>query len=127
MRCVQCGNSNPETNKFCGMCGLRLEPVSIDEHDPLELEAPEYELEHQSKLASERSAQIKEQDRHRELVRDLSRTSPPNGHGMASAGAAATDFPPTTVEEEAGDVVRRREPPPSGIAGPSFLGLGYES
>lgn len=28
MRCIRCGNANSEENRFCGMCGSKLEPTS---------------------------------------------------------------------------------------------------
>lgn len=29
MRCPRCGNENPETNRFCGMCGATLLPAAV--------------------------------------------------------------------------------------------------
>lgn len=29
MRCARCGNENPETNRFCGMCGASLLPATV--------------------------------------------------------------------------------------------------
>ena len=29
MRCARCGNENPETNRFCGMCGASLLPAAV--------------------------------------------------------------------------------------------------
>ncbi len=29
MRCPRCGNENPETNRFCGMCGTTLRPAPV--------------------------------------------------------------------------------------------------
>jgi len=129
MRCQQCGQSNPEKNKFCGMCGSKFEPVVIDDGDPLGLEAPAYWSGDPARSTSQVPAELREQDRHRELVRDSVARSSSVGRGPGVSSTAAVDFPPSTVEEETHELPHRREPAARairGIAGPSFLGLGDE-
>ena len=130
MRCQQCGQSNPEKNKFCGMCGSKLEPVAIDDSDPLGLEAPALWSEDRAQSAKQDSTQLRKQDRQRELLRDAAtRSSSAGGRTSISSTAAVESFPPNPVEVETHDLPRQKEPAArrtSGIAGPSFLGLGDE-
>ena len=130
IRCRECGHSNPNEHRFCGICGAKLEPadhpLGIDEDDPLELEAPVYQFEDRSGLSQ--PAEVNGRDRQREHVRDTSSISL-NG-GRKSRQAADVDELPReiiepTVENEYAESSRR--PASNGIGGPSFLGLNYES
>lgn len=128
MRCQQCGHTNPEDHKFCGMCGARLEPltsaVNIDDNDPLDIEAPAYSFEDRSR-ASAPVAEFTDRDRQRERTREASRNRP--AQNGVRAVVSVKSFPPDTVQEEAAEEGQGREPRrASGIGGPSFLGLSYE-
>src|SRR5579871_6871561 len=130
MSCQQCGHTNPEHHRFCGMCGSKLEPVApaitIDDNDPLDIEAPAYRFEDLS-----RSAQVEEfadRDRQRERTREASRNRATQS-GMGAVTVSVKSFPPDTVEEEAVEVEEEQHAESrhaSGIGGPSFLGLSYE-
>ena len=126
MRCEQCGHSNPENHRFCGMCGARLvqkvSAVPIDDNDPLDLETPVYAFEDRSHSTAQATADSR--DRQRERMRDSAPTRPTRSSNNPSF-TSVTSFPPDTVQEEA---VEEEKAPrhASGIGGPSFLGLGYE-
>lgn len=127
MRCQQCGHTNPEDHKFCGMCGARLEPVSpalnIDDDDPLDIEAPAYRLEDRSR-SSAPVTEFTDRDRQRERTREASRSRA--SQSAVRAVVSVKSFPPDTVQEEAEDEQRHASQRASGIGGPSFLGLSYE-
>jgi Double zinc ribbon len=128
MRCQQCGQDNPEKHRFCGMCGTRLEkPMSthsIDDNDPLDLEAPVYTLEDRSRLGGRKSNEF---DDH-EHQRDSARGSRISARGTNPSPAFVEKLPTDTAREK---VVEEKSECKSGdrvagIGGPSFLGLGYE-
>lgn len=120
MRCLECGHSNPESNKFCGECGARLEMRAAKMRDV----AP-----------SGDSSELERRDTERERVRDS------GGHVikaepvLLSSVVLKTDFPPATPEEEAeeekadigANVMPKQRVRVAGISGPSILGLGYET
>jgi hypothetical protein len=114
------------------MCGARLEPavspVAIDDNDPLDLEAPAYSFDDRARSAGQATADFRERDRERELVRDSKPVSRTSSSRAGSSAISLENPPPDTVQEEALKEKEEREAPHrvSGIGGPSFLGLGYE-
>src|SRR5579872_2824268 len=104
MRCQQCGHSNPEDHRFCGMCGSKLEPknaaIAIDENDPLDLEAPVYNLSERRAASGERrsAASASERDRQREVVRDTAARNPISV--TSQKPVSAESFPTNKVEDE---------------------------
>ena len=129
IRCRECDHSNLEDHRYCGMCGAKLEtaerPLDIDEEDPLELEAPVYQFEDRSQLRQ--PAEVNRRDRQREHVRDtLSMSS--NGGGRVRQIAQVDNLPreiiEPNVETEHAENTRSAS---TGIGGPSFLGLNYDS
>ena len=124
IRCRQCDHANPEDHRFCGMCGSRLDlvtsPTAIDDRDPLEIESAAHHFENRA-----RSVVQLHGNQQREVVRDrVSR----NGidRDRARYSPTALDNLPSQIDEEE---LRRETPqkPASGIGGPSFLGLNYDS
>ena len=111
------------------MCGAKLEqaiPVSIDDNDPLDLEAPVYSFEDRSRAAVQGKTEL--HDRQRERVRDSAPTNRDVWRTSSPVSTSVDSYPPDTVQEEMAEEAQRREAPRrvSGIGGPSFLGLGYE-
>ena len=129
IRCRECDHSNPDDHRFCAMCGAKLEPATkpldIDDDDPLELETPVYHFEDRSRL-HERAQNLR--DRQREEVRDTSSINSNGGRGSRPVTNVET-FPHEIVEprgeSEYGNGNSSEQV--SGIGGPSFLGLNYES
>lgn len=130
MRCQQCGHTNPEDHKFCGMCGARLEPaisaISIDDDDPLDIESPAYRFEDRSR-ASAPQIEFEDRDVQREHTREAARNRASRS-GLDGVMVSVKSFPPDSVQEEAVEEEERHPEPrhASGIGGPSFLGLSYE-
>jgi len=130
IRCRECDHSNPDDHRFCGMCGAKIEPatkpLAIDDDDPLELQTPVYQFEDRSRLRE--AGETKGRDRQREQIRDSSPVSSNGGRG-ARRDIDFETFPreiiEPTVEDEYGN--GNRSETVSGIGGPSFLGLNYES
>ncbi len=129
IRCRECDHPNPDEHRFCGLCGAKLEPadrpLDIDEDDPLELETPVYQLEDRSRLRQ--PAEVNRRDRQREHVRDTSSISSNGGRKsrlVADIDKLPREIIEPTVENEYPGNTR---PASSGIGGPSFLGLNYES
>lgn len=130
IRCRECDHSNPDDHRFCAMCGAKLEPATkpldIDDDDPLELETPVYQFEDRSRLHQPAQANLR--DRQREEVRDTSSISSNGGRGSRRVTNVET-FPheiiEPTVDSEYGNGTSSEQV--SGIGGPSFLGLNYES
>lgn len=111
------------------MCGAKLEqaiPVSIDDNDPLDLEAPVYSFEDRSRATVQGKTELR--DRQRERVRDSAPTKRDAWRTSEPVSTSVDSYPPDTVQEEIAEEAQRREAPRrvSGIGGPSFLGLGYE-
>ena len=124
IRCRQCDHPNPEDHRFCGMCGSRLAPVAssiaLDDDDPLELENSARQFESRSHHV----AQIRG-NQQREAVRErISRNG--GDRDRSSHSLTAVDSAPGEADQEP---LRSRPAPASasGIGGPSFLGLNYES
>src|SRR3954465_5893455 len=115
MRCLQCGYTNPERNKFCGMCGSKIELPVIDDSDPLD-------LEHLQEIP--RSLKVSQRAADREFVRDTTDGASPRRSSMS----AIKNLPPSTVEEDYELESHRKGGSRStaAIAGPSFLGLSEE-
>ena len=130
IRCRECDHSNPDDHRFCAMCGAKLEPakkpLAIDDDDPLELETPVYQFEDRSRLRQ--AGETKGSDRQREQIRDSSPISSNGGRGSRRDLDVET-FPreiiDPSLEDEYGN--GNRSEAVSGIGGPSFLGLNYES
>lgn len=129
IRCRECDRSNPDDHRFCSMCGAKLEPtvhpLDIDEDDPLELEAPVYQFEDRSRLRQ--STEVLQGNRNREAVRDTSSVTS-NGdkrlRQMPDVEQLPREIIEPTVEHESAENNRGTS---TGIGGPSFLGLNYES
>src|ERR1700741_1538684 len=121
MRCQQCGQDNPEKHRFCGMCGTRLEkPVSthsIDDNDPLDLEAPVYTLEDRSRLGGRKSNEF---DDH-EHQRDSARASRISARGTNPSPAFVEKLPTDTGREKVVEEKSERKSGDrvAGIGGPS--------
>lgn len=121
MRCLECGHSNPESNKFCGECGARLErgAAKIDVAPPQE------------------PLNLERRDTERERVRDSGAHVGKAQQSLLSSVIVKAEFPPATPEQEAeeeraaididADAVPKRRARAAGISGPSILGLGYET
>lgn len=129
IRCRECDHSNPDDHRFCGKCGTKLEPAArlldIDDDDPLELEAPVYQLEDRSLLRQ--PAEVNRRDRQREQLRDSSSISSNGGRHLRQnpdVDRLPREIIEPTVEDEYAENTRSTA---SGIGGPSFLGLNYES
>jgi hypothetical protein len=129
IRCRECDHSNPDDHRFCGICGAKLEPadhpLAIDEDDPLELETPVYQFEDRSGLRQ--PAEVNRRDRQREQVRDTSSISS-NGSRKSRQAADINNLPREIIEPTVdNEYAENTRSPSSGIGGPSFLGLNYES
>jgi len=121
MRCLECGHSNPESNKFCGECGARLEQRAAK----IDVAAPE------------KSLNLERRDTERERVRDSGAHVSKGEQALLSSVIVKAEFPPATPEQEAeeeradldiaADAVPKRRARAAGISGPSILGLGYET
>jgi len=129
IRCRECDHSNPDDHRFCSMCGAKLEPavrpLDIDENDPLELETPVYQFKDRSRLRQ--PAEVVRGDRQREQIRDSSSVSSNGGRRvrqMADVGQLPREIIEPTVETEYAENSCGTS---TGIGGPSFLGLNYES
>src|SRR5438270_8358744 len=142
MKCQQCGHSNPDSNRFCGMCGEKLEAarpsvaprvfktVPVSDDDLLEIGTPATRSEERSNLQSATAERIGALDEQRELVRDRAARNPGNGRRTTSSAFAEHVAPLTTPEEEAEEEFERLSGNTNystGIGGPSFLGIGYDS
>lgn len=130
IRCRHCDHSNPEDHRFCGRCGARLEPASlpldINDEDPLELETPVYQFEDRSRTRG--AADASRPDRQGEQVRGTSSMHSNGGRGTRRT-ADVGSLPREIVEPAVGGEYQsgNRKESVSGIGGPSFLGLNYES
>lgn len=128
--CRECDHSNPDDHRFCAMCGAKLEPATkpldIDDDDPLELETPVYQFDDRSRLRQPAQANLR--DRQREQIRDTSSISS-NGRRGSRRDTNVESFPREIIEPTVGDEYENgnRRDAVSGIGGPSFLGLNYES
>ncbi len=121
MRCLECGHSNPESNKFCGECGARLERRAAK----IDVAAPEESLN------------LERRDTERERVRDSGAHVSKGEQALLSSVIVKAEFPPATPEQEAeeeradldiaAEAVPKRRARAAGISGPSILGLGYET
>ena len=124
IRCRQCDHANPEDHRFCGMCGSPLDPVTgstlIDDRDPLEIENPTHHFENRARAMVQPHG-----NQPRGVVRE--RFSRNSGEGRPSRySSAAIDHLSSGIDEE--ELPRQPEhKSASGIGGPSFLGLNYDS
>ncbi len=140
MKCQQCGHTNPDNNKFCGMCGGRLEarpvaPAPAFTAMPrkgegrLETPTPQYRVENGTKSPAVTADRIA-LDQQREIVRDHAAQNPVSDTRTSTiSAAAARALSLTTPEEEAEEerTSARKTSYSTGIGGPSFLGIGYDS
>ncbi len=130
IRCRECDHSNPDDHRFCAMCGAKLEPAAkpldISDDDPLELETPVYQFEDRSRLRQPAQANLR--DRQREQIRDMSSMSS-NGRKGSRHDTDVETFPREIIDPTVADEYENgnRGEAVSGIGGPSFLGLNYES
>lgn len=129
IRCRECDHSNPDEHRFCGICGAKLDPadrpLAIDEDDPLELETPVYQFEDRSRLRQ--AAEVNRRDGQGEHVRDSSSIGS-NGGRKSRQVADIDKLPREIIEPNVENEYAENVPPSSsGIGGPSFLGLNYES
>ncbi len=130
IRCRECDHSNPDDHRFCAMCGAKLEPANkpldINDDDPLELETPVYHFEDRSRLRQPAQANLR--DRQRERIRDTSSISSNGGRGsqcVPNVESFPRNIIEPTTDRESGNGSNAEQV--SGIGGPSFLGLNYES
>jgi zinc ribbon protein/Sel1 repeat-containing protein len=105
VRCPRCGNENPATNRFCGMCGASLLQAPAPAQPPAK---PPVAAPVAGSVASAAPA------------------AAPVAGSVASAAPVATPAPravaaPTAVPAPRVEAVPAEEPPV--ISGPSFLGL----
>ncbi len=119
MRCPRCGNENPETNRFCGMCGTSLVRTP---------DGASSSLNTQSSPAASRSATP-------QIIRpsSVARASAQSSSHAAVAPASdkpgddkTSDYKPADKQSAS----RESAPAPDAepvIAGPSFLGLNKPS
>jgi len=103
--CDRCGYENPESNRYCGMCGIRLEakPKPAAEAAPLDAKP---------KPAAEVAAPPAPQ--------------PPAPPATASRVVAASRSQQTSILGLDGEAPSSAERPRSRVTGPSFLGLNDE-
>jgi hypothetical protein len=151
MLCTFCGTENRPENKFCGMCGVRLERRKVERrvrHDTLKCQACGFANEPGNKFCGMCGTRV---DRR---VRERRAASPdePRATAMANAqlptpdapGRAAVLSPARAVAEEPKEtppltaneiathpkapaaIFRNESPRSASISGPSFLGLGDE-
>jgi hypothetical protein len=104
VRCARCGNENPGTNRFCGMCGATLLPVSGGAAGAIPISAPN---------AASGPVQAA-------VPAPLPRPVPAN-----PASAVPSSAPPATIPQSS--AASRAAQPITGernsLSGPSFLGL----
>jgi hypothetical protein len=121
MRCLECGHSNPESNKFCGECGAKLQSRAAT-------------MEQAAQAANVED--IEDKDTARERVRDSGAHVSRGEQTILSSVIVQKEFPPATPEEEAEEekasleadtMAAQRRTRVAGIGGPSILGLGYET
>jgi len=93
LRCPRCGNENPETNRFCGMCGATLRPAPVAAPIPSNANPPS---------SVPPSPQIS---------KSSPAVSPAPPASSAQNVTAPRPVPSATAER------------PTSISGPSFLGL----
>ena len=124
IRCRQCDHANPEDHRFCGMCGSRLDPVTssslIDDRDPLEIESPTHLFENRARAVVQLHG-----NRQREVVRDRFSRNSSERHGSRYSSAAVDNLSSEIDEQESPQQAPQKSA--SGIGGPSFLGLNYDS
>src|SRR5690349_18553268 len=123
IRCRQCEHANPEDHRFCGMCGSRLDPVAnpsvIDDLDPLEIESPAHQFNKRGSTAVQLHGH-----QQRELVRDRVSRNAGERHRSSFSSTALDHLSSETDEEQLQQPAQKSA---SGIGGPSFLGLNYDS
>jgi hypothetical protein len=139
MKCQQCGHTNPDNNRFCGMCGGKVEArpaapapdftaVPRNGEGRLESPTPQYRVENGTKSAV--TADRIALDQQREIVRDRAAQNPVSDSRRATTSAAAARALSLTTPEEEAEEERptaRNINYSTGIGGPSFLGIGYDS
>lgn len=150
MLCTFCGSENRPENKFCGMCGVRLERRKAERRsrqDSLKCQACGYSNESGHKFCGSCGSRVDRRAVERRASPEELRATamanaqlpPPERPGRASELApivAVVDQPkeaqPAAVSEvlphpKTQPAIFRSEPPrATGVSGPSFLGLGDE-
>lgn len=121
MRCRECDHPNPESNKFCGECGAKLEGRAARVKEPVPGASGE---------------DLERRDTERERVRDSGAHVLRAEQKIPSSVIVQEKFPPATPEEGAEEEkasiaadteAAKRSTRVTGIGGPSILGLGYET
>lgn len=151
MLCTFCGTENRPENKFCGMCGVRLERRKAERRarqDGLKCQACGHSNDSGQKFCGMCGSRV---DR-RGIERRTSSPAEPRATAMANAQLPPPETPgravelapmvavadpsketqPSTISEvlphpKVQPAIFRNEPPrATGVSGPSFLGLGDE-
>ena len=144
MLCSNCGHDNPADNRFCGMCGTKLERIAVSQREPVRGTYGD--------LVRERVGV--HQDNPEPMPQQVSQSGEPpllefppapeaqrrNGDSLDSLPSTSEPVPPRPKREKAvtGPSILNLEvpeaPPPGAepqtgppISGPSFLGLADEA
>lgn len=147
MLCGNCGHDNPTDNRFCGMCGMRMERIPVPQR---ESSRPEYrELVRQrigTPAPEAADSAVGQAARNAEPPKEVISFDPPNGREHASrddsqgarGNGNAVEAPAPRSRQRAvsgpsflnlevpAEQPRNEERPGQTISGPSFLGLAYD-
>ena len=149
MLCSNCGHENPSENRFCGMCGARLDPMAVPQREPVRgsyadlvrerVGAPEKSLAGEpsseavlQRIESARLDALRSREPQRRNGNDLepaASVAPPEPkpqrprHEKAISGPSFLNL---EVPEIPAEGPEDRAKPDQTISGPSFLGLADE-